>query len=123
MVKTLLKNKVAGVKGSKDNLLKFEFRGPGPLAMHVLLQLVIFMTKTKISQKNLRMGYYLFLKCCRRQVPYFSLPRPNHFRPKYHGLILNRNKCTLVVYADRNGLHLGDWGVWGIAASPKCSVV
>ena len=30
-----------------EQIIKFEVRGPGPLAIHVLLQLVIFMTKQK----------------------------------------------------------------------------
>ena len=28
-----------------EQIIEYELRGPGPLAVHVLLQLVIFMTK------------------------------------------------------------------------------
>ena len=30
-----------------EQIIEFEFRGMGPLVVHVLLQLVIFMTKQK----------------------------------------------------------------------------
>ena len=50
-----------------EQIIKFELRGPGPVAVHVLLQLIIFMTKQKSFQKNLRVDHYLLLKYCRRQ--------------------------------------------------------
>ena len=45
-------------------------RGPGPLAEHVLLQLVIFMTKQKYLV--FRVDHYLLQKYCRRQCTLLS---------------------------------------------------
>ena len=52
-----------------EQIIAFELRGPGPLYLpvHVLVQLVIFMKKTKIFKENLRVDYYLLLKYCTRQ--------------------------------------------------------
>ena len=36
-----------------EQIIEFELRGPGPPAVHVLLQLVIFMTKQKSLKDNL----------------------------------------------------------------------
>ena len=36
-----------------------------------------FHDKTKISTKNLRVDYYLLLKCCKRQCILFFPPGPN----------------------------------------------
>ena len=44
-----------------EQITEFKLRGPGPVVAHVLLQLVIFITK----QKSL--DYYLLLKYCTRQ--------------------------------------------------------
>ena len=51
-----------------EQITAFELRGPGPLYLlvHVLVQLVIFMKKTKIFKENLRVDYYLLLKYCMR---------------------------------------------------------
>ena len=38
----------------------------------------IFYDKTKISKENLRVDYYLLLKCCKRQCTLLSLPGPDH---------------------------------------------
>ena len=52
-----------------EQITTFKLRGPGPLYLlvHVLVQLVIFMKKTKIFKENLRVDYYLLLKYCTRQ--------------------------------------------------------
>ena len=34
-----------------EQIIDFELQGPGPLAVHVLLQLVVFMTKQKFLRK------------------------------------------------------------------------
>ena len=46
-------------------IIEFELRGPdGPLAVHVLIQFVLFMTKQK---ESLGVNYYLPLKYCKKQ--------------------------------------------------------
>ena len=49
-----------------ERIIELQLRGPGPLGKRVLLQLVIFMTK-KNFKENLRVDYYLLLKCSQRQ--------------------------------------------------------
>ena len=36
-----------------EQIIKFELRGPGPLVVHLLLHLVIFMIKQKCLKKSL----------------------------------------------------------------------
>ena len=55
-----------------EQIIEFDWGGLGPLAVHVLLQLVIFMTKQKISKENFRVDYSLLLKYCTRQ--YLTFP-------------------------------------------------
>ena len=66
-----------------EQIIEFELRGLGPLAVHVLLQLVIFMTKQK-SLRNiiLLVGYFIIycLRNARGNVLYFPLTGPNHFQ-------------------------------------------
>ena len=45
----------------------FELRGPGPRGRICTPITGCFHDKTIISEKNLRVGYYLLLKYCRRQ--------------------------------------------------------
>ena len=35
-----------------EQIIKFELRGPGPLIVHILLKLAIFMKKQKSLRKN-----------------------------------------------------------------------
>ena len=42
-----------------EQTIEFELRGPGPLAVHVLVQLVIFMTKQK-SLRNINEWIIIF---------------------------------------------------------------
>ena len=50
----------------------------GALSVHVLQQLVIFMTKQKISEETLQAYHYLLLKYCNRQSIFLPLPGSNH---------------------------------------------
>ena len=46
--------------------------------LYVLLQLIVFMTIQKSLEANFRGDYYLLLKYCKGNVPYFRLSGPNH---------------------------------------------
>ena len=65
-----------------EQINEFESMEHGALVIHVLLQLVIFMTKQKSFKANLRVDNYLLLKYYTRQctVSTFSLPGPNHLQ-------------------------------------------
>ena len=54
-----------------EQIIEFELRGPGPLAVHVLLQLVIFRTKKSLKE-NLRVDSYLLLKYWTKQSTLLS---------------------------------------------------
>ena len=41
-----------------ERIVELQLRVLGPLAEHVLLKLVIFMTKQKISKENPQVDYY-----------------------------------------------------------------
>ena len=43
-----------------------------------------FHDKTKISKKNLRVDYYLLLKCSKKQCTLLPLPGPNHLQLKFN---------------------------------------
>ena len=45
-----------------EQIIEFELRSLGLLVVHVLLKLVIFMTKQKSPNTNLQVNYYLLLK-------------------------------------------------------------
>ena len=57
--------------------------GPQVVGLHVLLQLVIFMTKQKSLKEDLRLDYYLLLKDCTRQTILFS-PTRAKLRTKFN---------------------------------------
>ena len=56
-----------------EQIVEFKLRGPGALVIHVLLQLVSFMTNQKSFMENLQMDRYLKLKYCRRQCTLLPL--------------------------------------------------
>ena len=57
-----------------EQIVEFEMRGHGLLAVQILLQAIIFMAKQKPLTKALsRVFYYLLLKYCREQCT-FLLP-------------------------------------------------
>ena len=56
-----------------ERILEFELSDPGPLAVHALLQLVIFMAKQNLHEiPSNALFYYLLLKYCRRQCNFTS---------------------------------------------------
>ena len=57
----------------------FELRGPEPPgdACTRITATGCFHDKT-ISKENIRLDCYLLLKYCRRHIPYFLRPGPNH---------------------------------------------
>ena len=63
-----------------EPIIEFELRDLDPLAVHALLQLVIFMKKTKISHENLPVDHYLLLKYCRRQCSLLPPRGLNHLQ-------------------------------------------
>ena len=54
-----------------EEINEFGLRDVGLLVVLALLQLVIFVKKQKISKENLSVDYYLLLKYCRSNSPYF----------------------------------------------------
>ena len=66
-----------------EQIIEFESRVPGFLVVHILLKLVIFMTKQKSSKANLR-AHYLMLKMLQK-VMYLDFPdlgQVTKFNPK-----------------------------------------
>ena len=76
--------KISSGKCSLNKLLNLNWVSLGPLAVHVLLQLDVFMTKQKSRISN-GLFYYLLLKYCRRQCSLLLLTWANSltkFNPK-----------------------------------------
>ena len=80
-----------------ERIVELQLRVLGPLAEHVLLKLVIFMTKQKFLRKILEKDYYLLLKCCKRQCnltyPYLDQITYNQIYSKMQDIkrVLNLN--------------------------------
>ena len=55
-----------------EQIIEFESRVPGPLVVHIILKLVIFMTKQKSSKANL-WAHYLMLKMLQKAM-YLDFP-------------------------------------------------
>ena len=55
-------------------IIEFKWKWSGPPAVHVLLPLVIFMTKLGTCKKNHRLSYYLLPKYCSSQCTYLLPP-------------------------------------------------
>ena len=52
-----------------EQIIEFELKTLGPLVVHVMLKLVIFMTKQRSQRKvNLRMNYYSLLNILRQAM-------------------------------------------------------
>ena len=56
-----------------EQIIEFQLRGPGPPGRTCTYITGQFYDKTEISQANLRVDYYLFLKCCWRQCTLLTL--------------------------------------------------
>ena len=66
-----------------EQITEFESRVPGPLVVHILLKLAVFMTKQKSSKANLRV-HYLMLKMLQK-AKYLDFPdlgQVTNFNPK-----------------------------------------
>ena len=50
-----------------EQIVELQLRGPGPPGLTCSSITGYFHGKTKISKENLRVGFYLLLKCCTRQ--------------------------------------------------------
>ena len=57
-----------------EQIIGFEFRGPGPPGRTRTPIIAYFHDKTEISTENLRVDYYLLIKYCRRQCALLSSP-------------------------------------------------
>ena len=54
-------------------IIELQLRGPEPPGRRCTPITGYFYYKTKFSTENLRVDYYLLLKCCKRQCTFFSL--------------------------------------------------
>ena len=63
-------------------IIELQLRGPGPPDQTCTPITGYFHDKTKISKENLRVDYYLLLKCSTRQCALLPLPGPNHLQLK-----------------------------------------
>ena len=59
-----------------EQTIKFEFRGLVPLGRVCTPATGYFYDKTKISNENLQVDYYLLLKYCSRQCTLIAFPYP-----------------------------------------------
>ena len=55
-----------------EQIIEFKLKGPGPPGRTCFLKTNCFRDKTKISQENLLVDYYLLLKLCTRQCTLLS---------------------------------------------------
>ena len=65
-------------------IVELQLRRPGPPGLTYTSITGYFHDKTKISKKNLRVGFHLLLKCCTRQCTLFLLPGANHVQLNFN---------------------------------------
>ena len=63
-----------------DQIIEFEWRVPGPPGHTCTPITANLHDKTQISEKYLRVDYYLLLNIAGGNVPYFPLLEPNHLQ-------------------------------------------
>ena len=63
-----------------ERIIELQLRGTGPPGRTCTPITGYFHDKTKISKENLRVDYYLLLKCCKRQCTLLPLPGPDHLQ-------------------------------------------
>ena len=63
-----------------ERIIERQLRGPSLPGRTCTPITDYFHDKTKISKENLRVDYYLLLKCCKRQCTLLPLPGPNHLK-------------------------------------------
>ena len=67
-----------------EEIIELQLRGPGPPGGTCTPITGYFYDKTKVFKENLRVDYYLLLKCCKRQCTLLPLPGPNHLQLKFN---------------------------------------
>ena len=68
-----------------ERIIDFQLRGFGTRDQTCTPVTGYFHGKTKISRENLRVDYYLLLKCCKTQCTLLNpLPGPNHLQLKFN---------------------------------------
>ena len=77
-----IKKKIAMKNADRANYIELQLRGPGSPGRTCTSITGYLHDKTKISKKNLRVDYYLLLKCCKRQCTLLPLPGQNHLQSK-----------------------------------------
>ena len=55
-----------------EQIIEFESKVPGLLVVHILLKLVIFMTKQKSSKANLQVHYFMLKMLQKAMYGYFD---------------------------------------------------
>ena len=70
-----------------EQTIELQLLGLGPPGRRYTPITGYFHDKTKISTENLRVEYYLPLKCSKKQCTYFPLPGPNHLQLKFNSRI------------------------------------
>ena len=67
-----------------ERIIKLQLKGPG-LPGRTCTPITDYChDKTKISKENLRVDYYLLLKCCKRQSTLLSLTRTRSLTIKFN---------------------------------------
>ena len=67
-----------------EQIIELQLRGPGPPGRTCTLETGYFHDKTKISEENLWVDYYVLLKCCKWKCTLLTLPGPNHLQSKFN---------------------------------------
>ena len=70
-----------------EQTIELQLRGPGPPGRTYTGTPITgyFHYKTKISNENVQVDYYLLLKCSKKQCTlYFPLSGPNHLQLKFN---------------------------------------
>ena len=67
-----------------EQTVELQLRGPGPPGRTCTPVTGYFHNKTKISKENLRVDYYLLLKCSKKQCTLLPLPGPNYLHLKFN---------------------------------------
>ena len=67
-----------------EQIVEFQWRGPGPPGLTCNSITGYFHDKTKISKENLRVGFHLLQMVARVNAPYFPLPGANHVQLNFN---------------------------------------
>ena len=67
-----------------ERIIELQLRGPGPPNQTCTPITGYFHDKTKVSEENLRVDYYLLLKCCQRQCTLLLPTWISHLQLKFN---------------------------------------